>query len=109
QAGDGVAAAAAKAGIPAMTIGPITVQGVQADGQRNPLINEKMLKDAFEQTQGAETDLTDAGPGEYYALKVERVNPPSLPSIDSRRQQLTAFYMQTEFIKALQARIDGLI
>jgi peptidyl-prolyl cis-trans isomerase D len=109
QAGDGVAAAAAKAGVPAMSIGQITAQGVQADGQRNPLINEKMLKDAFEQTQGAETDLTDAGPGEYYALKVERVNPPSLPSIDSRRQQLTAFYMQTEFLKALQAKIDGLI
>ncbi|MHB8530487.1 MAG: peptidylprolyl isomerase [Caulobacteraceae bacterium] len=109
EAGAGVAAAAQKVGVAAITLGPVTARGLGPDGKPNPLLDEKTLKTAFAAAQGEETDLQDAGKGEYYALKVEKVLPPSLPPIDSNRPILTQAYLRTQYLKALSAKAQGLI
>jgi peptidyl-prolyl cis-trans isomerase D len=109
QSGASVADAARQAGVAAVTVGPVTANGMDTSGQRNPLLTDKILKSAFEQSQGGETDLEEADRGESYALKVEKVIPSALPALADKRAELAAAYMRTEFIKALRAKVETLI
>jgi peptidyl-prolyl cis-trans isomerase D len=109
QSGASVAEAARQSGVAATAIGPVAANGMDMARQRNPLLTDKILKRAFEQSAGGETDLEDAGRGEYYALKVEKIIPPTLPPLAEHRAELTAAYMQSAFIKALQAKVEGLM
>ncbi len=109
QAGSGVAAAAQKVGATAITLGPVTEAGAGGDGKPIPLLDPKILKVAFAATQGEETDLEDEGKGEYYALKVERILPPSLPDLAPNRAALAQAYIREQLLKALAAKAQGLI
>ncbi len=109
QAGASVAAAAQKVGAATLTVGPVTAQGAGQDGKPNPLLDAKMLKTAFASAQGEESDLEDEGKGEYYALKVEKVLPPSLPDLEPNRGPLTQAYIREAYLKALAAKAKGLI
>ncbi len=92
-----------------LTLGPVMASGMDLNGQRNPLLTDKILKSAFDQSAGGESDLEEADRGEYYALKVEKILPPALPSLADKRPQLTGYYMQAEFAKTLQAKVDALM
>ncbi|HEY5105273.1 MAG TPA: SurA N-terminal domain-containing protein [Caulobacteraceae bacterium] len=109
QAGANIAAAAQKAGVAVTQIGPVTAKGLDEDGKTNPLLNDKILKSAFDRAAGEDVDIEDAGPGEYFALHVDRAIPPALPALDKKRAELTAAYMRQRFIEALTARADGLM
>ena len=109
QAGAGIAAAAAKVGVPVVTVGPVTAQGVGPDGKPNPLLTDKILKSAFSHASGEDTDLEDAGSGEYYALHVDKVNPPAMPPLAEIRPQLAQAWIQEQFVRALKAKADGLM
>ncbi len=109
QAGANVADAAAKAGVPTETVGPVAANGMGLDGKPNPLLNEKILKAAFAQAAGQDGDLTDAGPGEYFAVRVERILPPSLPPLTENRDALARAYMNQELVKAVKAKADELV
>ena len=58
---------------------------------------------------GEDSDIQDAGPGEYYALKVDKVIAPAVPPLDEIRPLLTQAYMREQLVKALHAKADVLM
>ena len=109
QAGATIVAAAQKAGVPAVSVGPITANGLGLDGKPNPLVTDKILQSAFAAAAGEDVDIEDAGPGEYFALHVDRGIPPALPALEQKRVELTQAYMRERFLEALKARADTLM
>jgi len=109
QAGAGVTDAARKAGVAAITLGPVTAQGIDTTGKPNPTLTDKILKAAFAAPAGQEGDLEDAGSGEYYAVKVEKVLPPALPSLTDKRPELARAYMNDALITELKAKASALV
>ncbi|HEY5411184.1 MAG TPA: SurA N-terminal domain-containing protein, partial [Caulobacteraceae bacterium] len=86
--GQPMVAAAKAAGVQVFVLPPITAEGKMPNGQPLPSLNPKMLKDAFSLPQGGETDITDLGGGEYYALRVDKVAPAAMPTLDQIREPL---------------------
>ncbi|HEY5073034.1 MAG TPA: peptidyl-prolyl cis-trans isomerase [Caulobacteraceae bacterium] len=109
QAGSSVIDAARKVGVTVATVGPVTAQGVGLDGKPNPLLTEKILKSAFSQTAGEDSDLEDAGSGEYFALHVDKVIPAAPPPLAEIRPQLAKAWVNEQFTNALRAKADGLM
>lgn len=108
NSGANLADAAKKAGVPVMTVGPVTAQGQGQQGQPVAGVNEKVLGTAFGLPAGGESELQDAGEGIYYAVRVERIIPKALPKLDEVRPQLARFWMMREMVKRLQAKADEL-
>jgi peptidyl-prolyl cis-trans isomerase D len=106
--GANLAEAAKTAGV--MTIplpAPISAQGATLTGQ--PLgLPPQFIETAFGLPQGGESDVQDAGQGEYYALRVDRVLPSALATIEEVRAPATQIYILEELRKRLQARADEL-
>jgi peptidyl-prolyl cis-trans isomerase D len=109
QAGASDIAAAQKAGVAAITIGPVTAQGADSEGKPNPLLNDRILKAAFAAPAAQEGDLEDAGSGEYFAVKVDKVLPPALPSLAEKRDQLTRTYITTTLLAELKTKANDLV
>jgi peptidyl-prolyl cis-trans isomerase D len=109
QGGATVLDAARKAGVAVITVGPVTADGVDVNGKQNTDLTPQILKSAFARAQGEDGDLEDAGSGEYFAVHVDRVLPPSLPPLDEKRDLLTKAYMHEQILKALKTRADTLI
>ncbi len=109
QAGANVADAAAKAGVATIMVGPFTSEGL--DGQGKPIadLGDKIAKSAFAMHAGEDSDVQDAGAGEYYALKVVKVLPPAMPALDEIRAPLTQAYMREQLVVVLKAKADALI
>lgn len=105
--GQNMAQAAKAAGVQIFSLGPITADG-KIGGQAVPALTQKMVSDAFALPQGGETDLVDLGKGEYYAIRVDKVNPSFIPSLDQIRPQLTVAYAQNAVVDAVKARADAL-
>jgi peptidyl-prolyl cis-trans isomerase D len=106
--GASLADAAAKVGASAITLGPVTADGKDlVSGQPNPALTPKLLKSAFQLPQGGDSDVEqDADKGEYYAVHVDQVIPPSPPGLDEKgvREFLTQAYYQQSVIAALQKK-----
>ena len=83
---------------------PIRADGKLPDGRTLPSVNDKMLKDAFSTPRGGETDITDLGQGEYYAIRVDKVTPAHLPGLEEIRPQITQAYMTNAVIEAMKAK-----
>ncbi len=109
QGGSSVADAARKAGVALLTVGPVTSTGLDGDGKPVTTLTPQILKSAFGRAQGEDGDLEDAGAGEYFAVHVDRVLAPSLPTLDEKRPLLTQAFVREQIVKALKARADGLI
>ena len=108
QKGAGLAAAAQKVGAPVFTIGPVTQQGLNAEGQPTPGLHPRILEVAFGLPSGGESELSETGEGEYFAVKVERVTPPSMPPLAEVRNELTAAWMRQEMARRLEAKANEL-
>ena len=100
--------AAKKAGVPTFTIGPVTQQGQGQQGQPVAGLTPKMLELAYSLPAGGESEVQDAGEGQYFAIRVERVIPKALPPLAEVKPQLTRFWMMRELVKAMQTRADEL-
>jgi peptidyl-prolyl cis-trans isomerase D len=86
---------------------PITAQGTAPGGQ--PLgLPVEFVKTAFDLPQGGESEVKDAGQGEYYALRVEKITPSALATLDEAREAATQLFTMEELRKRLQARADEL-
>ncbi len=108
QGGANLAAAAQKAGGTVVTLGPLTAQGTDPDGHPLTGLNDKIVKAAFAAVAGETTDITDAGPGAYFALHVDKVTPPSLPTVADDRANLTRLYMTTKMRDAFRQKAESL-
>jgi peptidyl-prolyl cis-trans isomerase D len=108
QGGSNLLEAAQKAGVPAMTIGPVSQQGVNAQGQPVPGLTQKIMESAFSLPAGGESDVQDAGGGEYFAVRVDRVIAPAMPPLAEVKPQLVRVWMLREIAKRMQGRADAL-
>ncbi|MGI9168619.1 MAG: peptidyl-prolyl cis-trans isomerase, partial [Caulobacteraceae bacterium] len=109
QAGATVVAAARAAGVTVETLGPVGADGLDAEGKPNTLLIPAILKSAFSHAAGEDGDLEDAGPGEYFALHVDKVIAPALPPLEEKRPELAKAYMTLAFQQALKARAEALM
>lgn len=106
--GASLSEAAAKAGVPVITVGPVTVQGMDRRGQPVQGLSEPMLRRAFGLASGAESDVEDAGRGAYFALRVEKIIPPSVPPLAEIKPQLIPYLMRQRMMERIQAKADAL-
>jgi peptidyl-prolyl cis-trans isomerase D len=89
-------------------IPPITADGKLPTGQPVVGLNQRMVAEAFALPAGGEGELVDLGKGEYYALRVDKVMPAAVPTLEEIRPQLTQFYMTQELRKRIQAKAEAL-
>lgn len=106
--GETIANAAHTAGATAVQIGPVSAQGLDAQGKPVPGLSPKLLKAAFALAQGGESDMTDDGEGEYFAVHVDKVIPPALPSLDEIRAPLTQYWRTQDEMTRLNAKAEEL-
>ena len=64
-----------------MTLGPISADGKDMQNQAVAAATPKLLKEAFSLAQGAESELEDEGEGDYFAVRVQSITPPALPTL----------------------------
>jgi peptidyl-prolyl cis-trans isomerase D len=107
EKGSTLVEAAKKAGATPVQIGPVTAQGVDADG-KPAVLSPRLLKEAFALPQGGETDAIQESKGDYFAVRVDKVIPPALPTLDKVRPRLTQFFVQQEMNKRLDAKLAEL-
>lgn len=100
--------AAKKAGVPTFTVGPVTKDGRDQQGQPVPGLNQKVLDTAFGLPAGGESEVVEAGEGEYFAVHVDKIIPPAMPPLAAIKPQLTQAYMMREVGKAMQDKADAL-
>jgi peptidyl-prolyl cis-trans isomerase D len=106
--GANLAQAAAKAGVPAVTIGPLSQQGRDQQNQPVPGLTQKLVEAAWALPAGGESEVEDAGNGEYFAVRVEKVMPPAMPALAEVRPILEKAWTQRELASRMQAKADEL-
>jgi peptidyl-prolyl cis-trans isomerase D len=109
RGGASLAAAAAKVGATPVSIGPVSADGKDLQGQVNPLLNQKVLSTAFQLSPGADSGIDDSGQGEYFAVHLDQVLPPAMPSLDEPgvRPAMTQAFVQQAVIQALEQKAAG--
>ena len=100
--------AAAKAGVPVITIPPVAKQGVDQQGKPVAGLTQKIMDTAFSLPAGGESELVDAGNGEYFAVRVDKVVPPAVPQLADIKPQLTREWMRRDLLTRLKAKADEL-
>ena len=71
-------------------------------------LTQRMLKEAFALPQGGETDAVQEAKGEYFALRVEKVIPPTLPNFEKIKPRLVQAYIRREMSKRLTDKLNEL-
>jgi peptidyl-prolyl cis-trans isomerase D len=108
QKGANLAEAAKKAGVAVAAVGPVTKDGRDQQGQQVAGLNQKLLDTAFGLPAGGESEVVEAGEGEYFAVRVEKIIPPAMPPLAAIKPQLTQAYRMREVGKAMQDKADAL-
>lgn len=99
--------AARAAGVTPVTLPPVAATGQAQTGQPTG-IPPQVLRTAFELPAGGESDVEQAGEGEYYAVRVDRIIPPSLPPLAEVRDQLARVWTLRQVSERLEARANEL-
>ncbi|HEX5380586.1 MAG TPA: rotamase, partial [Phenylobacterium sp.] len=100
--------AAQKAGVQTVTVGPVSEQGADPQGQRAAGVTQKLVQVAFGLPQGGESEIEDEGAGESFAVRVEKIIPKALPPLADVKPRLTQVWMARETAKRLQVKADEL-
>ncbi|OXE35574.1 MAG: rotamase, partial [Phenylobacterium zucineum] len=100
--------AAAKAGVAAITLGPLSEQGLDQQGRPVPGLTQKLVQTAFGLPQGGESEIEDDGNGESFAVRVDKVFPKTLPALAEVKPRLTQIWMTQELVKRLRAKAEDL-
>lgn len=100
--------AAKKAGVPVISIPPVAKQGVDQQGKPVAGLDQKILDQAFSLPAGGESELIDAGNGEYFAVRVDKVIPPAMPSLAEIKPELTRAWEARDIATRLKAKADEL-
>jgi len=100
--------AAAKAGVPVTTFPPIAKQGVDQQGKPVAGLTQKIVDTAFGLSPGSESELVDAGGGEYFAVRVDKVIPPAIPPLAEIRPKLAQAWTMRELATRMSAKADEL-
>ena len=108
QKGANLTEAAQKSGVAAITIGPLSREGRDPQGQPVAGLNQKLVDTAFGLPAGGESEVTEAGNGEYFAVRVEKIVPPSVPPLAEIRPQLTRAWMIRQMSQRMEAKAEEL-
>ena len=106
--GANLIAAATKAGALVLTTSPIAANGVDQTGQPVPGLTPDALKTAFELPAGGESELIEAGKGEYFAVRVEKVIPSAMPPLAEIREPLARQWMVDQLLTRMKVKADEL-
>ncbi len=106
--GMSLTAAAAKAGAKVVNIGPVTAQGQNEAGMPVPGVDPALLKAAFAQPVGADSEVEEGANGASFALRVERVIPPTLPPLAAIKPALQQLLVARRTLDAVNARAVAL-
>ena len=100
--------AAAKAGVPVTTLGPVAEQGFDPTGRPVTGLSARLVQTAFRLPEGGESQIEDEGQGESFVVRVDKVIPRALPPLNEVRQPLTRAWMSQEMVRRLRAKADEL-
>lgn len=99
--------AARVAGVRTITLPPVTAQGQAPNGQRLGA-PESLFKTGFSLQQNGESDVEEAGNGEFFAVRVDRVVPSALPTLEQVRAPLQQQWVLRETARRMQERAETL-
>jgi peptidyl-prolyl cis-trans isomerase D len=108
RTGADMAAAAAKSGARLLTFGPVSADGRGMDGKPVAGLSPEVLKAAFELSSGGESDLAEIAPGDQFAVRVDKIIPPSMPPLAEVQGDLSRLLMARKEGKMMQAKADAL-
>jgi peptidyl-prolyl cis-trans isomerase D len=100
--------AATKAGALVLTTAPIAASGVDQTGQPVPGLTPDALKTAFELPSGGESELIEAGKGEFFAVRVEKVIPSAMPPLAEIREPLAQQWQLDQLLQRMKVKADEL-
>lgn len=99
--------AAAAVGADVQTFEKVAKDGVTKDKTgKEAALPPPVVQAMFGLPKGGESDLGELGQGYYFAVRVDDVLPPSLPTVDEVRKEATAFWTDREQAKLLKAKSD---
>ncbi|RZJ74414.1 MAG: peptidyl-prolyl cis-trans isomerase, partial [Brevundimonas sp.] len=106
-AGKNLADAAREAGGRIVDLPPFTKDGKLPNGQA---LNAppQIFETAWSLTKGGESDVIDAGQGQYFAVRVNDIRPSALPTLAEVREPLAAQWVQRETMRRLSAKAEEL-
>ena len=106
-AGKNLADAAREAGGRVVDLPPFTRDGKLPNGQA---LNAppQIFETAWGLTKGGESDVIDAGQGQYFAVRVNDIRPSALPTLAEVREPLTAQWIQRETMRRLSTKAEEL-
>ncbi len=106
-AGKSLADAAREAGARIVDLPPFTQDGKLPNGQ--PLnAPPQLFETAWSLTKGGESDVVDAGQGQYFAVRLNDIRPSALPTLAEVREPLAAQWRQREISRRLAAKAEEL-
>jgi peptidyl-prolyl cis-trans isomerase D len=109
QEGKDLNAAVAAAGARIIPVPPITREGrTQQGGQVN--LPPQLLQNMWTLTRGAESEVIDAGQGQYFVTRLDQIIAPALPSLSDPafRTALATNWVARENVRLLNTRTDAL-
>ncbi len=105
--GKTLAEAVAAIGARMIQLPPFTQDGQLPDGQ--PMnAPPQILQNAFSLSKGGESEVIDAGQGQYFVIRLDDIRPAALPALDDVRQPLTQEWTRREMARRLSAKADEL-
>jgi peptidyl-prolyl cis-trans isomerase D len=108
QKGANLIESAQKAGVAATTLGPVSHDGRDQQGEPLAGLSEKLMDTAFSLPSGGESEVVEAGNGEYFAVRVEKVIAPAMPPLEAIKPQLAQAWTMREIGKAMQGKAETL-
>jgi peptidyl-prolyl cis-trans isomerase D len=107
QEGKNLADAAQSVGARLVQLPPFTADGRLPDGQ--PLnAPRQIFESAYALSKGGESDIIDAGEGQYFAVRVDDIRPASLPALAEVRTPLAQQWTLRENARRLSAKAEEL-
>jgi peptidyl-prolyl cis-trans isomerase D len=105
HAGGADMAAAAKAvNVPVEATPPVDATGAALQGKVPP----KVIQAAFAQAQGMESEPISLGQGEWWVVRVDKILPPAVQTLEEIRPKLTQYLVMRDAAQKLQARATAL-
>lgn len=105
--GASIEEAAEEAGVPYEVFAPIDTQNQRENGQYAFSFFEQaeIVEAVFEQTRGVESELEPYGEGDYFAVRVETVEPSRVRDLEEARDDATTVWR----LQTVDERLDALV
>lgn len=107
QAGKTLADAATEVGARVVQLPPFTREGRLPDGQALTA-PPPVIENAWSLTKGGESEVIEAGRGQYFVLRLDDIRPAALPELAEIREPLAQQWVARENNRRLMARTEEL-